>query len=154
MTGIATIPIAKFMLAAAVSAAVVLEDIRHRRISNVLCAVLFISGALSSALCRGWSGLADGVLGAAVGFIVFLVPYGLGGLGGGDVKLMCGFGALTGLRDIVPALILVSVAGAVTSGLYLLCSRLRGHIPPAVIPYAPAVAAGNLLVLFSQVGAR
>ncbi len=154
MTAIETIPILKLALAAGASAAVVMEDIRHRRIPNFPCAALLLIGAMSAGLCRGWSGLVDGLLGAAIGFIVFLIPYGMGGLGGGDVKLMAGFGALTGINGVLPALFLVSVAGAATSLLYLLWSRLRRQAVPVAIPYAPAIVGGGLLVAFSQLGAR
>jgi prepilin peptidase CpaA len=154
MADIATLSILKLTLAAGVSAAVILDDIQHRHIPNQLCAVLLLTGTLSAAICRGWSGFSDGLLGAALGFVVFLIPYGLGGLGGGDVKLMAGFGALTGLRGVLPALVLVSIAGAATSVLCLAWSRLRGRAAPAAIPYAPAIVAGSLLVAFSQMGAR
>jgi prepilin peptidase CpaA len=154
MTYVTTISILKLALAAGVSAAVVIDDVRHRQIPNASCAVLLVIGAVSAGFCRGWCGLADGLLGAALGFIVFLIPYGLGGLGGGDVKLMAGFGALTGIQGVVPALVLVSVAGAATSILYLLRSRLRAQPVPIAIPYAPAIVAGSLLVAFSQMGAK
>jgi prepilin peptidase CpaA len=154
MTSIATISILKVSLAAGASAAVVIEDLRHRQIPNIPCAVLLLIGALSAGLCRGWVGLADGLLGAAIGFAVFLIPYGLGGLGGGDVKLMAGFGALIGIQGVLPALLLVSMAGAATSILFLFWSRFRGQAVPVAIPYAPAIVAGSLLVAFSQLGAR
>jgi prepilin peptidase CpaA len=154
MTGIDSISILKFTLAAAVSAAVVMEDIQHRRIPNKFCAVLLLTGTLLGGFCRGWSGLADGLLGAVLGFVVFLIPYGLGGLGGGDVKLMAGFGALIGAHGVLPALLLVSIAGAATSIVYLLWTRLRGQAIPVAIPYAPAIVAGSMLVAFSQMGAR
>jgi prepilin peptidase CpaA len=154
MTYVTTISILKLALAAGVSAAVVIDDVRHRKIPNASCAVLLLIGAVSAGFCRGWGGLADGLLGAALGFIVFLIPYGLGGLGGGDVKLMAGFGALTGIQGVVPALVLVSVAGAATSILYLSWSRLRAQPLPIAIPYAPAIVAGSLLVAFSQMGAK
>ena len=38
--------------------------------------------------------------GTVVGFAVFLIFYLLGGMGGGDVKLMAGFGALLGVRSV------------------------------------------------------
>ena len=144
----------KLALAAGVSAAVVMDDILHRHISNRLCATLLAMGLLSSGIAGGWHGAADGLFGAALGFVVFLIPYGLGGLGGGDVKLMGGFGALTGLQGILPALVLVSVAGVATSVLFLLWSRLRARPLPVTVPYAPAIVAGSLLVTISQIGAR
>jgi prepilin peptidase CpaA len=154
MTSEATIPILKLALAAAVSAAIVTEDIRHRRIPNVFSAILLLIGILSALLYRGWNGVADGLLGAALGFMIFLIPYGMGGLGGGDVKLMAGFGALIGLRGILPALVLVAAAGAATAILYLAWSRLSGRGIPAAIPYAPAIVSGSLLVAMSQIGAQ
>jgi prepilin peptidase CpaA len=154
MSNIPVISILKLALAAGVSTAVVMDDIRHRRISNMPCALLLLIGSGSAGFCRGWSGLADGLPGAALGFVIFLIPYGLGGLGGGDVKLMAGFGALTGIQGILPALLLVSIAGAGTALLYVSWSRLRGQSVPLAIPYAPAIVSGSLLVALSQIGAR
>jgi len=154
MTAIATITILKLALTVAISAAIVFEDLRYRRISNVLCGVLLLIGTLSAVLCRGWSGLADGLLGAALGFVIFLIPYALGGLGGGDVKLMAGFGALTGAQGVLPALILVALAGAVTAILYLVWCSLRRRAIPVAIPYAPAIVVGSLVVALSQMGGK
>lgn len=150
MINIAAITIFKLGLAAGVAAAIVFDDLRHRRISNLLCAALLLIGTLSSGFSQGWRGMADGLLGAAVGFVVFLIPYGLGGLGGGDVKLMAGCGALTGTQGILPALLLVSAAGAATSIMCLLWSRMRGKVAPAAIPYAPAIVAGSFVVALSE----
>jgi prepilin peptidase CpaA len=154
MVHIAAISILKLALAAGVSAGVVLDDIQTRRIPNLPCLALLGIGAVSAGCSGGWSGLADGLLGAVLGFLVFLIPYGLGGLGGGDVKLMAGFGALTGMHGVMPALVLVSLAGAATAVASLLWSRLRGHPVPVAIPYAPAIAIGSLLVAFSQIGGK
>lgn len=154
MTDIATLQALKFFLAAAISAVIVAEDIRRRRIANQHCAILLLIGAVAAALRGGWSGLADGLLGAVLGFVVFLIPYGIGGLGGGDVKLMAAFGALTGLHGAVVALLLSAIAGAGTAVVFLAWARLRQHADPQTIPYAPAIAAGSLLVAFSQIGVR
>ncbi len=153
MTSVAIASILKFTLAAVVSTAAVTTDIRHRRIPNVLSACLLTIGILSAGFSRGWVGLADGMLGATLAFAVFLIPYLLGGLGGGDVKLMAGFGALTGARSVLPALLLVAVAGAMTSVLFLANQRLRSQPACASIPYAPAIVVGGLLVAASQIGA-
>jgi len=45
---------------------------------------------------HGWRGAVTALAGTVVGFAVFLIFYLLGGMGGGDVKLMAGFGALAG----------------------------------------------------------
>ena len=48
----------------------------------------------------GWPGVLTALAGTAVGFAVFLIFYLLGGMGGGDVKLMAGFGALLGAGTV------------------------------------------------------
>lgn len=152
MSGIEAISIFKITLAVAVSAVVVVDDLRFRQIPNRLCVALLVTGVVSSGMTRGWSGLQDGFFGAAIAFAVFLIPYALGGMGGGDVKLMAGFGAVTGLQGVMPALFLAVVAGALTSVVYLLAGRMRKRTAPAAIPYAPAIVAGSLIVAFSQMG--
>ena len=61
-------------------------------------------------LCGAWNGGARGaamaVAGAGAGFAVFLLFHLLGGLGGGDVKLMAAFGALLGPSDVLTAAVL------------------------------------------------
>jgi Flp pilus assembly protein protease CpaA len=151
---IASLSILKFALAAVVSAVAVTEDIRNRQIPNPLSTALLLIGILSAAFSRGWTGLADGVLGAALAFAVFLIPYLCGGMGGGDVKLMAGFGALIGAQSVLPALLLVAAAGAATSALFLIYRWLRGQAIRGAIPYAPAIVIGSLLVAASQIGAR
>lgn len=154
MTGIHIISILKLTLALGVSAAVVFEDLRRRRIHNSHCVALLATGVASAGLARGWTGLEQGLLGAVVGFAAFLIPYGLGGLGGGDVKLMAGFGAMTGIQGVVPALFLTAATGAATSILYMFYSRMRGTAAPVAIPYAPAIVAGSLIVAVSQLGGK
>jgi prepilin peptidase CpaA len=151
---LANISILKFALAAFVSIAAIIADLRHRQIPNALSVALLLIGILSAGFTRGWVGLADGMLGAALAFAVFLIPYLLGGMGGGDVKLMAGFGALTGAQGVLPALILVAAAGAVTSVMFLVYRWLRGQAFCAAVPYAPAIVIGSLLVAVSQIGAR
>lgn len=129
-------------------------DMRHGQIPNVFSLALLMIGVSSAALHRGWSGLADAMLGAVLAFAVFLIPYLLGGLGGGDVKLMAAFGALTRVEGVLPALILVAIAGALTSALFLAYDRLRGRAFCTAIPYAPAIVMGSLLVAASQIGVK
>ena len=48
-------------------------------------------------------GALTALAGTAAGFAVFLIFYLLGGMGGGDVKLMAGFGALLGTGRLLEA---------------------------------------------------
>lgn len=49
---------------------------------------------------NAWDGLTDGLLGFGLGFGVLLVAYLVGGMGGGDVKLMGAVGALVGWNGL------------------------------------------------------
>ena len=152
MSTLSGIVLIKLGLALAVSLLVVIEDLRHRQIPNLFCALLLLIGTLSAGLSGGWRGLGDGLMAALLAFAVFLIPYTMGGLGGGDVKLMAAFGAVTGLQGVLPALVLVAIAGSITAVLYLVYSRIRGAAGPAAVPYAPAIVGGSLLVALSQIG--
>ncbi|MCU1275191.1 MAG: peptidase prepilin type [Bryobacterales bacterium] len=145
-----------------VGCAAVAEDLARRCISNWTSGTALAAGLLIHTMQRGWNGAVLAALGAAVGFSVFLIFYLLNGMGGGDVKLMAGFGGLLG-----PALIWRAAwIAAVTGGLMavgfaaVLAWRARrerasgriapaGPLSPNTIPYAPAIVAGVWLVEFA-----
>jgi prepilin peptidase CpaA len=129
--------------------AAVVEDLRHRQISNWIPIFALISGLSLQVLGRGVSGLWSAFGGALCGFAVFLVFYMLGGLGGGDIKLMAGFGALLGPERLWVAAWWTAVLGAVMALFALGWWRLRGERHQA-IPYAPAIAVG----VWIAIGAR
>ena len=144
----------ELLVAAVFSAVAINGDIRRRQIPNSICAALLVTGALTAGYCRGWLGFRDALLGAAIGFLIFLIPYWLGGMGGGDVKLMAGFGAVTGLHGVLPALLLVAASGGTMAVFYLTHQKLRRRTVPAAIPYAPAIVIGSYLVALSQIGGK
>ena len=70
------------------------------------------------------------ILPSLIGFGVFLVFYLMGGMGGGDVKLMSGFGALLGDGRILPAALLAAASGGVMALGYLAVRGILRRIPP------------------------
>ncbi|HPZ64409.1 MAG TPA: prepilin peptidase, partial [Bacillota bacterium] len=72
-------------------------DLTRRRIPNYLTIPAMVWGLLSYAVDSGWTGLWESLLGLLAGIGIFVIPFLLGGMGGGDVKLMGAIGALTGL---------------------------------------------------------
>jgi len=100
----------------------------------------------------GTNGVGLQVLAAGRG-TVFLIFYLLNGMGGGDVKLMAGFGSLLGPGAIVWAAWFAAVAGGLMGAGYAVALALRARRRTApggqAIPYAPAIVAGVWLAEFA-----
>jgi prepilin peptidase CpaA len=115
----------------------VVEDLRRRTVPNWLAAAGLAAGLGLQAASGGVRGLLMAGLGAAAGFTVLLPFHLLGGMGGGDVKLMAAFGALLGPAGVLLAALLATMLGGVWAAVAWLC-RPR----TAAIPFAPAIVLG------------
>ena len=140
---------ARLLWAVAGALPAVVQDLWRRRISNSICSLLLAGGLALGAWELGLRGVGSSMLGAASGFSVFLIFYWMRAMGGGDVKLMAGFGALLGAKDILTAAMIAAMAGAVIALGVLALARLRGRAAES-IPYAPPIAFGALAVLASR----
>ncbi len=143
----------------AVGVAALVEDVGWRRVSNWTSGGALVAGLSAHAITHGWKGLIVSALGAGAGFGVFLVFYLLSGMGGGDIKLMAGFGALLGIPGVFHAAVLAAIAGGILAVCVVVVARLRrllsrGVAAPEAIPYAPAIVAGSWLALISSPGGR
>jgi len=118
-------------------------DLRRREVPDTI-SVLLLGWAVLAAMLRldgrGWgamlAGLAAGLLCSGSFFV-------LGGLGGGDVKLIAALGAVLGHPAIWPALFWIALAGAV----FAIVALVRGRRDLA---YLPAIALGLVIHLFWQ----
>ena len=137
------------------------EDLRSRTISNWLCLFGLVAGLVAQTVLQGWSGLGSSLLGAVIGFAVFLIFFLLGGMGGGDIKLMAAFGAILGQRQIVTAAVMAALVGGVMALIYVVYKKLRQAVQPEAdgptqpvrkesIPYAPAISLGVLISFLSE----
>lgn len=150
---------AQVWIAVLVGMAAVADDLARRKISNWISVAALAGGLGWQTGQYGWMGLGYGLAGAAVGFGVFLIFYLLGGMGGGDVKLMSGFGALLGTSRLVEAALWTAGVGGVLALAVLGYRAVRGPVKLAAnatpeeqkkaasIPYAPAIALGVWLAL-------
>ena len=106
-----------------------LQDIRERLIANRSVVLLLGSGALYHMAIAGgfadWLVIAGGAFASAaavmsVGFAVWR----LGGLGGGDVKLLAAAAFFVGVEGITVLLVATALAGGLLAIVHLLLTRL------------------------------
>jgi prepilin peptidase CpaA len=154
---------AQVYIAAVVGIAAVADDLARRQIANWIPALAFCAGLILKTTQGGWRGAGSSLLGTLAGAAVFLVFYLAGGMGGGDVKLMAGFGALLGTKLLFEAALWAAGCGGVMATLVIAASWVRelgkktsdrkeaasGGVSRRVetIPYAPAITAGVWLAL-------
>jgi prepilin peptidase CpaA len=108
--------------AAALSAAAAVSDVRTGRIPNALTFGAAAIAVLVALAERGAAGLLSSVVGGAIGLAVFLPFFALGGLGGGDVKLLAAVGAWLGPREVLWVALWGTLAGGAL-GLVMAASR-------------------------------
>src|SRR5437773_10812022 len=76
----------------------VIADVRTRRIPNAISGSAMLLGITLNTAYMGTAGLLDSLAGLGVTVGVLLWPFAMGGIGGGDVKMMGAIGALLGPR--------------------------------------------------------
>lgn len=161
MTFLALLPAGLALLAAA------LHDLAARTIPNALCLAVAVAGLLLRTLVGD---LPAGLLAAAAVFLLALLAWRCGAMGGGDVKLLAAC-ALLPPPAAVPGLVLaVALAGGLLALVYLALGRLlprpgaarRAGLPGRALraeawrirrggplPYAVAIALGTFFTLLA-----
>lgn len=110
MSELFTIP----MLVASTGALIAaITDVRSFKVYNVLTVPLMISGVAYHDFNNGWAGLELSLGGLLFGGAILLLPFLMGGMGAGDVKLLAAVGAWLGM----PATFYVFIVSAFASGL-------------------------------------
>jgi len=146
--------------------AAALQDLSWRRIPNWFSLPFLAVGLVVQGLTGGGRGLLVGLLGAAVGLLLILLPFSLRLLRGGDVKLLAAMGAWLGpLPVLVATLVGAVLAGVLVAGLLVgrpalrreVVANLRGLVlglglprppvrpPHLAVPLGTALAAGGVL---------
>ncbi|MGA3187466.1 MAG: A24 family peptidase [Bryobacteraceae bacterium] len=146
-------------IAVLVGLAATVDDLARRRIANWIPAAALAGGFGWQIGQDGWVGALHALAGTAAGFAVFLAFYLLGGMGGGDVKLMAGFGALLGTGRLIEAALWTAGIGGLLALGVVAFQWVRGRfgsrgietgakkVQGDSIPYAPAITLGVWLSL-------
>lgn len=153
----------KFLLLCAlgISSAGAVTDIRGSRIPNWLT-YSGLAFAIAARMSMGWSGLKEGLLGLLIGGGCFLLLFLLGGMGGGDVKMMAAVGAWAGSGYVVGIMLATAVSGGVIAVGYMIFGKqvrrtilntlelLRHHLTAGLKPhpYLNIQDAGSIRVPF------
>jgi prepilin peptidase CpaA len=105
------------------------SDIRTARIPNRLTFGAAAAALVYLFVSNGWSGLVEAGEGWAVGVLLFLPFFALGGLGAGDVKLLGAMGAWLGPSEALWVALYASMAGGVMA---LIVALATGYLRKAV----------------------
>lgn len=119
------------IIAAGLAAAI---DIKSRKIPNWLTLTVAAAGliggflffVLGGDLQGGWQWLLFSGKGWLVGIGIFLIPFMLGGMGGGDVKLLGAIGALKGAGFVIETALFGALWGGVLALLAILFKKQPG----------------------------
>ncbi len=95
------------------------HDARSRRIPNQLTLTAIAAGFGARAAFGGWLGLESALWGALLAGGIFFLFFVVGGMGGGDVKLMAAIGAWVGVGQVTPILLAAALAGGVLAIIYM-----------------------------------
>jgi prepilin peptidase CpaA len=148
---------------------VAMMDIATRLIRNEIClalAVLGIARQMGSPMQ-----VAESLIAAAILFLLLLVIYTRGWIGGGDVKLLVALAIGLPLMGAIQLLTITALAGGVVALVHLMMRLLPSprlapagsslvrrvyaverwrHLRHAPLPYGVAIACGGIWTIFSQ----
>ncbi len=103
-----------------------ITDIRRRKIYNKVLFPALVLALLLNSFLYGLGGLQDAILGCLLGFFILLIPYLMGGMGAGDVKLLAVIGAIQGPMFVFATAVYMAILGGLI-GLLLIVLR-KGFI--------------------------
>jgi prepilin peptidase CpaA len=105
----------------------VASDVRTRRIPNLLCGIGVVAGLALNGIYFGFPGLLASGAGLLATVALLLLPFAMGGIGGGDVKMMGAVGALLGLHTGFWALLAGLTFGGAVMTVHLARQRRLGQ---------------------------
>lgn len=147
-----------------------ITDLKSRKILNIVTFPAILFGLIFYSITQGWDGFFFSSLGMLAGIATLLIPFLLGGMGAGDVKLMGAVGALMGASFTLQSFVSVALLGGLISialiiqkkgllqslkSLYIFPALLmgtKGRIlikpqmeSPILFPYGVPIVLGTLL---------
>ena len=125
--------------------ACIVSDVRTLRIPNALTGPAILIGLALNTACFGPSGALASLAGLGLAIALMLTPFALGGIGGGDVKMMGAVGAFLGPALIMKSLLLGFILGGAFAIAHLIrISRLREKLAITWLMFHNAVVSRSL----------
>ena len=111
------------IIAAAYLLVICAIDTIYSKIPNLCNLALLLAGLTYNIYQSGLAGAWHAFLGLAVGFSLLLIPYLMGGMGGGDVKALGALGALLGPNEVFQVFLYIGMLGGVLAILHYLFQK-------------------------------
>ncbi len=108
-------PVIRALLILALLAVSVYTDQKSGKVLNKITFPAMLCGIILACLDNGMKGLADSLSGMAIGLALFIIPFIMGLLGAGDVKLLMAVGALLGPNMTFQSFLFGSLFGGLMS---------------------------------------
>jgi prepilin peptidase CpaA len=98
----------------------VYTDLKSGKIYNKITFSGMILGVLINTGMNKWKGAIFSIEGLFLGILIFIIPFALGGLGAGDVKLVGTIGAIKGPVFVLVSALLSAIAGGIIATFIML----------------------------------
>lgn len=96
-----------------------LTDLIQRKVLNIITFPSMIAGFIYHTFTNGWDGFLFCLSGFLLGFALLFIPFLMGGMGAGDVKLLAAVGALKGPTFVFYTFFFTALIGGVIALLIL-----------------------------------
>lgn len=144
-------------------------DVATRLIPNEICLALALLGIASQ--LAGPTQIAQSLIAAAILFMLLLIAYTRGWMGGGDIKLLAALAVGLPLMGVIQLLTITALAGGVLALVHLMMRVLPSpklapagsslvrrvyaierwrHLRRAPLPYGVAIACGGIWAVFCK----
>ena len=125
------------------------SDWKKRIIPNTLLFPSFVLALIIHYSFMGFKGLIFSLTGAAIGFALLIIPFLLGGMGAGDVKLLMVVGSFVGKELVLYGFIVGAIIGGLISIFLYLYRRVVG-IKIESIPYGIPLSLGTMSCILME----
>lgn len=124
-------------------------DFRERRIPNSVLFPSFILALIINTIILGLAGSLHSIAGAFMGFVLLIIPYLMGGIGAGDVKLLMVIGSFGGIYFVLYSFLAGALIGGILAlTIFLFNKRKQKRI--SSFPYGIPLSLGVLVYAISS----